>query len=70
MGTSISFLKVKPRNYSPASIAKVKNACSYTSTPPYVFFICCLIKHRDNFTLQWRVMFQVLFGGSDIPRII
>jgi hypothetical protein len=31
------------------SSAEVKNAWSYTTTPPYVFMACCLIKHRDNF---------------------
>jgi hypothetical protein len=33
--------------------AEVKNAWSYTSTPPYVFTTWFLIKHRDNFCLQW-----------------
>jgi len=30
---------------SPPSTAKVKNGCSYTSTPPYVFMTWGLIKH-------------------------
>jgi len=34
------------------TIPEVKNAWSYTSTHPYVFVRLCLIKHRDNFTLQ------------------
>jgi hypothetical protein len=28
--------------------AKVKNAWSYISIPPYVFMPLCLIKHRDS----------------------
>jgi len=31
-------------NYSPTSIAEIKNAWSYTSTHPYVFVLWCLIK--------------------------
>jgi hypothetical protein len=38
-------------DHSPPSSAEVKNAWSYTSTPPYVFMAWCLVKHRDNFTL-------------------
>jgi urea transporter len=30
--------------------AEVKNAWSYTITPPFIFTTWCLIKHRDNFT--------------------
>jgi hypothetical protein len=46
-------------DHSPPSSAEVKNAWSYTSTPPYVFMAWCLVKHgiyikgmmlRDNFT--------------------
>jgi hypothetical protein len=35
--------------------AEVKNAFSYgpTSTPPCVFVVSCLIKHRDNFTFLY-----------------
>jgi hypothetical protein len=32
-----------------SSGAELKNACSYTSTPPYVFMSWCLTKHRDRF---------------------
>jgi hypothetical protein len=35
-------------NYSLPPSAKVKDAWSYTSTPPYVFEACCLIKHRTR----------------------
>jgi len=38
-------------DHSPPSRAEIKNACSYTSTPQYVFMAWCLIKHRDNFLL-------------------
>jgi hypothetical protein len=37
-------------NPSPPSCAEAKNACSYTSTPPHVYMVWCLNKHRDNFT--------------------
>jgi hypothetical protein len=37
-------------DHSLPSSAEVKNAWSYTSTPPYVFMAWCLVKHRDNFT--------------------
>jgi hypothetical protein len=33
-------------DHSPPSGADVKNAWSYTSTPPYVFVTWCLFKHR------------------------
>jgi hypothetical protein len=36
--------------HSPPFIAKVKNAHSCTSIPPYFFIVWCLVKHRDNFT--------------------
>jgi hypothetical protein len=36
-------------DHSPPSSAEVKNAWSYTSTPPYVFMALYLAKHRDNF---------------------
>jgi hypothetical protein len=31
-------------DYSPPSVAKVKNAGSYTSTPSYSFMVWCLVK--------------------------
>jgi len=34
---------------SPPSGAEIKNAWSYIFTPPYIFMVWCLIKHRDNF---------------------
>jgi hypothetical protein len=30
---------------------EVKNAWSYTSTPPHIFMAWCLVKHRENFIL-------------------
>jgi hypothetical protein len=35
-------------DHSPPSSAEVKNAWSYTFTPPYVFMKWCLVKHRDK----------------------
>jgi hypothetical protein len=32
---------------------KVKNACSYTATPPYIFMAWGLIKHRESFTFYF-----------------
>jgi hypothetical protein len=37
-------------DHSLPSSAKVKNARSYTSTPPHVFMLWCYNEHRDNFT--------------------
>jgi hypothetical protein len=33
-------------DYSSQSSAEVKRALSYTSTPPYVFMVWCLVKYR------------------------
>jgi hypothetical protein len=47
--------------HSPPSSAEVKNACSYTSTPQYVFMAWCLVKHRDNFTFTFTFTFSFTF---------
>jgi len=39
-------------DHSPPSSAEVKNVCSYTSTPHYVFMAWCLVKHSENFTFN------------------
>jgi hypothetical protein len=39
-------------NQSPPFNAEIKNACSYTSTVPYIFMKWCLIKHRYNFAFE------------------
>jgi hypothetical protein len=57
-------------DYSPLSSAEVKNAWSYTSTPPnvssshgaylsneYVFMARYVVKHRRNFTFTAHVMY-------------
>jgi hypothetical protein len=44
-------------DHSPPSSAEVKNAWSYTSTLHYVFMAWCLVKQRDNFTLQNLICF-------------
>jgi hypothetical protein len=36
-------------DYSPPTIAEVKNVWIHTSTPPYVFMAYCSVRHRDNF---------------------
>jgi hypothetical protein len=48
-GRAVSTGAERPRrevDHSSPSNAEVKNAWSYTFTPPYVFTACCLIKHR------------------------
>jgi hypothetical protein len=53
MGTRGSFPEGKAAGawkwHSPPSIAEVKNAWSYTSTPQYLFMVWCS-EHRNNFT--------------------
>jgi hypothetical protein len=46
------------------SSAEVTNAWSYTSTPQYVFMSWCLVKHRDNFTFT----FYLVFFSYDLMR--
>jgi len=53
--TGTLFLGVKragrEADHSSRSSAEFKKAWSYTSTPPYIFMVWCLIKYRDfNFT--------------------
>jgi hypothetical protein len=54
MGTSGSFTGVKQpgceADHPSLSSDDVKNAWSYTSTPPFIFMMWCLVKHRDKFT--------------------
>jgi hypothetical protein len=38
------------------SAIEVKNAWTYAFTPPYVFIVWCLIKHKDSRTLYFYVM--------------
>jgi hypothetical protein len=42
---------------------EMKYAWSYTSTPPYVFMIWCLIMHRDNSTLTF--IYRKITGTMD-----
>jgi hypothetical protein len=37
-------------DHSHLSSAEIKNGWNYNSTPPYVFMVRCLIKHRAIFT--------------------
>jgi hypothetical protein len=37
---------------SPSITAEVKNVWVYTSTPPYVLVVQCLIKYRNSFTFD------------------
>jgi hypothetical protein len=40
-------------------VLKVKKEWSYAFTPPYIFIVWCLIKHRNNLTFT--------FTGSTKP---
>jgi hypothetical protein len=44
---------VREADYSPPSSAEVKNAWHCNSTPPYVFMLWCLVKHRANLHLPF-----------------
>jgi hypothetical protein len=55
-------------DHSPPSSAKVKNTWSYTSTPQYVFMAWCLVKHRDNFTFNFVLVFPEVYVRSTIPE--
>jgi hypothetical protein len=48
-------------DHSPPSSVEVRNAWSDTSTSQYVFMECCLVKHRDNFTLSLLLPLSILF---------
>jgi hypothetical protein len=48
-------------DHSSPTRAKVQNVWSYTSTPPYIFMVWCLIKHRDSFTLPYQISTQPLY---------
>jgi hypothetical protein len=41
-------------DHSPSSSAQVTNTWSYTATHPYVFMVCYLVKHGDNFNFMGR----------------
>jgi hypothetical protein len=45
--TGAKSLRREPE-HSPPPSAEVKNVWSYTSTPPYVFMVWCLIKHQGQ----------------------
>jgi hypothetical protein len=45
-------------DHSPLSSAEIKNACSYTSIPPYVFMVLCLAKHRIRLRVAWYLVKQ------------
>jgi hypothetical protein len=50
-------------DHSPPPSTEIKNAWSYTFTPPYVFMEWCLIEqevHRDNFTFTVKSLERFL----------
>jgi hypothetical protein len=54
-------------DHSPPTNAEVKKMCIYTSTTPYIFMACCLIKHRDKFTFCWDIRNEYSF--MNIPSL-
>jgi hypothetical protein len=50
--------------------AGVKSAWSYTSIPPNVFMVWCLVKHRDSFTFTFtlRGKLDPYFKPPSVPR--
>jgi hypothetical protein len=65
IGVSIPGIKRPGResDHSPPSRAKVKNAWSYNSTPPYVFMTWYLDKHRNNFTFAFTLISTYITGN-------
>jgi hypothetical protein len=60
MGAGVSFPRDKAElDRSPPTSAEVKNAWSYTSTPPLVFKAWWLIKRKDNSTFVYWLYFQI-----------
>jgi hypothetical protein len=45
---------VHEADHSPSSSTKVKNAWSYTSTPPYICMTCCLDKRQGQHTFTFH----------------
>jgi hypothetical protein len=59
-------------DHSPPSIAEVKNAWSYTSTPQYAFMAWCSIKAQGQLYLLLHLMFWdsvIGVGALRIPRL-
>jgi hypothetical protein len=61
---------VREADLFPPFSAVVKNAWSFTSTPPYVFMVWCLVKHRNNFIYLFNILTAKRlcneFAASDI----
>jgi hypothetical protein len=47
---------------------KNKNAWSDTSTPPYVFVPCYLVKHIDNFIFWGKIHFDRKLSGEEATK--
>jgi hypothetical protein len=64
---------VREADHSPPSSAEVKNAWSYTSTPPIRFHGEVIFKHRDNFYIlivEAMGLIHAIYTGSSINEII
>jgi hypothetical protein len=51
----------------PQSSGEVKNAWSFTSTPPHVFMLWYFIKHRGNFTFSFLKNLKFCYGCEHFP---
>jgi hypothetical protein len=51
-------------DHSPPSSAEVKNSWNYTSTPPYVFIVWCLIKHWRSVPYKLKTFISNIFHWS------
>jgi hypothetical protein len=51
MGTGVSFLKSNDRDAKLTTHLHLVRVWSYNSTPPYVYMVWCLVKHREQLCL-------------------
>jgi hypothetical protein len=56
-------------DYSPSSSTKAKNVRSYTTIPPHIFMVWCLIKHRDFIHTDYESCNEQMMQSSNQPRL-
>jgi hypothetical protein len=63
-GANFSGDKVAGReaDHSPPASVQVHKMWTYKSTLPYAFMAWCLIKHMDNFTFFFQLVYVLLVG--------
>ena len=54
----------------PLSSSKTANTWSYTCTPSYTFILLCLIRHRNNFILNFTYCKRYFCKWLQIPMIL